>query len=135
MHIVIVRSTRCRHKCKQDHQPQPFSDIAHPLAAYTMNKKIRLCLISLTLLLAVDCARNTTPPSGTYKPEIQPRPTELAGYEPMTIPADNPMTPEKIALGRQLFFDERLSIDGSKSCYSCHVCEHGLTDGLPKAIG
>ena len=53
----------------------------------------------------------------------------------MTIPADNPMTQEKVALGRQLFFDERLSIDGSKSCYSCHVCEHGLTDGLPKAIG
>ena len=53
----------------------------------------------------------------------------------MTIPADNPMTPEKAALGRQLFFDERLSIDGSRSCYSCHVCEHGLTDGLPKAIG
>ena len=62
-------------------------------------------------------------------------PKELAGYEPMPIPADNPMTPEKVALGRQLFFDERLSIDGSKSCYSCHVCEHGLTDGLPKAIG
>jgi cytochrome c peroxidase len=53
----------------------------------------------------------------------------------MPIPPDNPMTPEKIALGRQLFFDERLSADGSKSCYSCHVCEHGLTDGLPKAIG
>jgi cytochrome c peroxidase len=53
----------------------------------------------------------------------------------MTIPADNPMTQEKVALGHQLFFDERLSIDGSKSCYSCHVCEHGLTDGLPKAIG
>jgi cytochrome c peroxidase len=53
----------------------------------------------------------------------------------MPIPADNPMTAEKVALGRQLFFDERLSGDGSKSCYSCHVCEHGLTDGLPKAIG
>jgi len=53
----------------------------------------------------------------------------------MPIPADNPMTPEKVALGRQLFFDERLSADNSKSCYSCHVCEHGLTDGLPKAIG
>ena len=53
----------------------------------------------------------------------------------MSIPADNPLTPEKVALGRQLFFDERLSIDGSRSCYSCHVCEHGLTDGLPKAIG
>ena len=53
----------------------------------------------------------------------------------MTIPADNPMTPEKVALGRQLFFDKRLSGDGSRSCYSCHVCEKGLTDGLPKAIG
>jgi len=53
----------------------------------------------------------------------------------MPIPADNSMTPEKVALGRQLFFDERLSADNSKSCYSCHVCEHGLTDGLPKAIG
>ena len=53
----------------------------------------------------------------------------------MPIPPDNPMTPEKVALGRQLFFDERLSIDGSRSCYSCHVCEKGLTDGLPKAIG
>jgi cytochrome c peroxidase len=34
-----------------------------------------------------------------------------------------------------LFFDERLSVDNSRSCYSCHVCQHGLTDGLPKAIG
>lgn len=103
-------------------------------------KKLHLCLITLTLLLAaitfiVGCGRNTTPISGTFSPELQPLPTGLAGYEAMTIPADNPMTPEKIALGRQLFFDERLSIDGSKSCYSCHVCEHGLTDGLPKAIG
>jgi cytochrome c peroxidase len=34
-----------------------------------------------------------------------------------------------------LFFDERLSGDGSRSCYSCHVCEKGLTDGLAKSIG
>jgi cytochrome c peroxidase len=40
-----------------------------------------------------------------------------------------------VALGRQLFFDERLSGDGSRSCYSCHVCDKGLTDGLPTAIG
>jgi cytochrome c peroxidase len=53
----------------------------------------------------------------------------------MPVPADNPMTAEKIWLGRQLFFDQRLSIDGSRSCYSCHVCQHGLTDGLPKSIG
>ncbi len=70
-----------------------------------------------------------------FTPEVPPLPAQLTTYEPMSIPADNPLTPEKAALGRQLFFDERLSIDGSKSCYSCHVCEHGLTDGLPKAIG
>ena len=105
-----------------------------------MNRKIRLCLITLALLLAAitfiaGCGRNTIPLSGTSSPAAQPLPAGLAGYEPMTIPADNPMTPQKVALGRQLFFDERLSIDGSRSCYSCHVCEHGLTDGLPKAIG
>ena len=70
-----------------------------------------------------------------FSPQIEPLPKQLSTYEPMTIPPDNPMTPEKVALGKQLFFDERLSADGSRSCYSCHVCEHGLTDGLSKAIG
>ena len=103
------------------------------------NRKFTLLLIPMTLVVVAlafsGCEKNTTPVSGTFTPEIQPLPAGLASYEAMPIPADNPMTPEKVALGRQLFFDERLSIDNSKSCYSCHVCEHGLTDGLPKAIG
>jgi cytochrome c peroxidase len=99
-----------------------------------MTQRIALLLIALAIACA-GCGKNTAPISGTYTPELPPLPTGMAGYEAMPIPADNPMTPEKVALGRQLFFDERLSIDGSKSCYSCHVCEHGLTDGLPKAIG
>src|ERR1044072_3698758 len=88
----------------------------------------KLCLLVLVVAFLIGCNRG-------FNPEIQPLPAQLATYEPMSIPADNPLTPEKVALGRQLFFDERLSFDGSKSCYSCHVCEHGLTDGLPKAIG
>ena len=72
---------------------------------------------------------------GGFSPQLEPLPKQLSTYEPMTIPPDNLMTPEKVALGKQLFFDERLSGDGSKSCYSCHVCEHGLTDGLSKAMG
>ncbi len=75
------------------------------------------------------------PPAPEYQPEILPLPEQLATYEEMSIPEDNPMTPEKVALGRQLFFDKRLSGDGSRSCYSCHLCENGLTDGLPTAIG
>lgn len=103
-----------------------------------MNKKtLLLLLIALVVAIVAACrTQNTTPgASGSFTPEIQPLPAALTTYEPMVIPADNPMTAEKVALGRQLFFDERLSIDGSKSCYSCHLCENGLTDGLPKAIG
>jgi cytochrome c peroxidase len=58
-----------------------------------------------------------------------------AGFEPVPIPDDNPMSQEKVALGHQLYFDRRLSGDGSRSCYSCHVIENGLTDGLPTAVG
>lgn len=36
------------------------------------------------------------------------------------VPADNPITPEKTALGKQLYYDGRLSKDGSVSCNSCH---------------
>lgn len=70
-----------------------------------------------------------------YVPEIRPLTPGLPTYEAMAIPPDNPMTPEKVALGRQLFFDKRLSADGSRSCYSCHLNEHGLSDGRPTAIG
>ena len=83
--------------------------------------------------LLVSC--NRTPQTAEFQPEVLPLPAQLTTYEPMSIPADNPLTPEKVALGRQLFFDERLSGDGSRSCYSCHVCEKGLTDGLAKAVG
>ena len=105
-----------------------------------INRKISLLVIGFVIALA-GCGKNTEPISGTSStststsPKTQPALVGLAGYEAMPIPADNPMTPEKVALGRQLFFDERLSIDGSRSCYSCHNCEHGLSDGLRKAIG
>jgi cytochrome c peroxidase len=89
----------------------------------------------LISVLIAGCKTVTPDTTGGYTPDIQPLPQQLASYEPMPIPPDNPMTPEKVALGRQLFFDERLSGDGSRSCYSCHVCEHGLTDGLAKAVG
>ncbi|MCI0402186.1 MAG: c-type cytochrome [Acidobacteria bacterium] len=60
---------------------------------------------------------------------------EIKSYEEMKIPADNPMSVAKVELGRQLYYDQRLSGDQTRSCYSCHVAEKGLTDGLPKAIG
>src|SRR5438093_13150212 len=56
-------------------------------------------------------------------------------FEPVPVPASNPMSLAKVELGRKVYFDKRLSGDGKLACYSCHVCEHGLTDGRPTAIG
>lgn len=102
----------------------------HPLSPVAISLTIGF-LVGVSLS---GCAPGE-PPAPEYQPEILPLPEQLATYEEMKIPEDNPMTPEKVALGRQLFFDKRLSADGSRSCYSCHLCENGLTDGLPTAIG
>lgn len=50
---------------------------------------------------------------------------QLAALPAAPVPAANPMSEEKVALGRLLFFDARLSGDGSTSCASCHVPELG----------
>ncbi|MES9846822.1 MAG: cytochrome-c peroxidase, partial [Candidatus Thiodiazotropha sp.] len=52
-------------------------------------------------------------------------------------PEDNPPTAEKIRLGEKLFFDTRLSADGSLSCASCHELtdDKGGGDGLTASIG
>lgn len=47
----------------------------------------------------------------------------------MPPPKDNPTTPEKVELGKKLFFDRRLSGDGTMSCASCHIPEMGFADG------
>jgi cytochrome c peroxidase len=51
------------------------------------------------------------------------------------IPPDNPQTPEKIALGRKLFFDGRLSADGRVACSTCHDPARAFTDGRPTSVG
>lgn len=60
---------------------------------------------------------------------------EPAGLPPVKHPADNPSTPEKIALGKQLYFDPRLSIDDTISCASCHDPEKGWSNGDQFATG
>ncbi len=53
----------------------------------------------------------------------------------MPVPEDNPLSQDKIELGEKLFFDARLSVDGSVSCYSCHQDEQGGGGKEPLAIG
>jgi cytochrome c peroxidase len=58
------------------------------------------------------------------------------GLPPVPVPADNPPTPAKVALGRKLFFDRRLSHNGTMSCAMCHIPEQGFTNNeLARSVG
>lgn len=67
-------------------------------------------------------------------PGSQASPLAL-GLPPVPIPADNPQTAAKIALGNKLFHDPRFSATGAVSCASCHVDAKAFTDQLPVAQG
>lgn len=60
---------------------------------------------------------------------------EPPGFPAIVHPKDNPSTPEKIALGKQLFFDPRLSSDNKVSCATCHDPAKGFSNGEQFATG
>ncbi|PKR79607.1 cytochrome-c peroxidase [Brumimicrobium salinarum] len=67
---------------------------------------------------------------------VTPYELEIPSHFPaMPIPEDNPMTVEGVELGRQLFYDKRLSRDNSISCASCHHQEHNFSDPNQFSIG
>jgi cytochrome c peroxidase len=74
-------------------------------------------LIPLVLVLSL----RTAPPLG------------LDLYRP--VPESNPLTPEKIALGRRLFFDKQLSRDGTVACATCHNPKRAFTNSRKIAVG
>jgi cytochrome c peroxidase len=89
-----------------------------------------------------EATRKTTskvPPIPKTGPLAQPKSLRQvgvpAGATHAAIPADNPQTPEKIALGLKLFFEGRLSADGTVACSTCHDPDRAFTDGRPASIG
>src|SRR5688500_8800421 len=59
----------------------------------------------------------------------------LAELPPVPMPLNIPVRAEKIELGNTLFFEQRLSQDGTVSCATCHKPERGWSDGEPVAVG
>jgi cytochrome c peroxidase len=57
------------------------------------------------------------------------------GVDEPVIPEANPLTPEKVALGQQLFFDPRLSVDNTVACATCHDPRKGFSNGERVGIG
>src|SRR5262245_61852526 len=93
-------------------------------------KRLSLLFFALLVFLVSCSSPQPAPPAETPKPSPAPAPVADAGpLGAMPAPADNPMTPEKIELGKKLFFDKRLSKTGKMSCETCHVPEKGWADG------
>ena len=82
-------------------------------------------IILLALSLLVGCT-DPTEPYVWHLPSHFPEPI---------VPDDNPMSAVKVELGRRLFYDTRLSSDGSISCASCHQPELAFTDGQVGSTG
>jgi cytochrome c peroxidase len=89
-----------------------------------------------------DTSRQATgkaPPLPKEGPLARPRSLQQVGVPAeltkAVIPSDNPQTPEKVALGQKLFFEGRLSADGTVACATCHDPARAFTDGRPASIG
>lgn len=64
-------------------------------------------------------ARDVTQPPPEVDPMI---------WNEVVVPQDNAMTPERVALGKRLYFETRLSKDGTVACATCHDVSRGFTD-------
>lgn len=78
-------------------------------------------------LLVVACTEPPVEPD--YAWDLPP------GFAPPPVPADNPMSAAKVELGRHLFYDVRLSVNGTQACASCHQQARAFTDGLATSPG
>jgi cytochrome c peroxidase len=74
--------------------------------------------------------------AGTEDKELITRTNQIFGPLPQSMPSDqNPITPAKVKLGKMLFYELRISIDGTVSCAKCHPVSLHAADGLKKARG
>ena len=106
---------------------------------------IRVVMAAATVVLICGCDRSAKKASSQLPlipetdPLAQPKSLQQVGAPvAMTravIPADNPQTPEKISLGQKLFFDRRLSVNGTVSCSTCHDPALAFTDRKPTSVG
>lgn len=89
-------------------------------------------LIGLVLLIAACRREPSEAPSETAVPFALQLP---AGFPFPQSPTDNPITEASVAMGKALFFDARLSRDGTVSCASCHLPDRAFSDMLALSIG
>lgn len=95
-----------------------------------------LALTGVGLLSAACGGEPTVPPIDDPEDSLPTFEWNLPGGFPTPrVPEDNPMTAEKVALGRHLFYDKRMSGNQTMSCASCHDQSLAFTDGKQVAVG
>lgn len=82
------------------------------------------------IAVVAGCTSDATTPADSDSLIDQP-----PGFPAQTFPTDNVPTPERVALGKQLFFDKRLSAGFDVSCGTCHEPALAFSDGLPTSRG
>lgn len=92
------------------------------------------------LLLVAACGGAGTAPDAGDPLALSGNPTDFRwdlppGVTPPSVPSDNPMSPAKVELGRRLFYDTRLSVNGGFSCASCHRQEFAFADARNVSVG
>lgn len=120
-----------------------FEDGARRTLVSKVKRVLILVMAAGTVTLIVGCERSVKRAKSKVAPEAeplaQPKSLQQVGVPVemtrATIPPDNPQTPEKISLGQKLFFDRRLSVDGTVSCSTCHDPERAFTDRKATSVG
>lgn len=106
----------------------------------------RSLIISLAVMAAVGCAGTPAPDKAKPEEEVAVKPDEAAKPDPTltaffkALPADmatedRPVTPERVALGRALYHEKRLSKNHDISCNSCHQLDNFGVDNEPTSPG
>jgi cytochrome c peroxidase len=93
-------------------------------------KLSRLVAIVVPVLFVSGCGPSATETAKGPAAGAAPK-----GLPPLAVPADNPMTPAKIELGKMLYFDKRLSKDGTVACATCHDPKIGWAEHDPVSTG
>src|SRR5713226_2675976 len=94
---------------------------------------VGVSLVVLPCFLASLSSTLAPPVAAQEASEKPPKPP--LGLPAVQWPEDNPYSAAKVELGRFLYFDKRISSDGSVSCASCHSVEKAFTDGEPFSTG
>ena len=101
-----------------------------------MNNLLSYLLIYFTLILSCSSERLESETSYTPIPVNLNIPDVFQDrILPPVIPSNNPLTEEGIELGKKLFFDKKLSVNGSQSCADCHKPSNSFTDARQYSIG